>query len=69
MIWVMEQGLGFPLGPLRTTALLAEKYMVLPVSSGPVQERGGWGRGHMYTSNQAVRAHGARAVVCPEITM
>lgn len=42
MIWVMELGLGLLLGPLMATALLAEKYMVLLVSSGPVQ--GQWVR-------------------------
>lgn len=63
MIWVMELGLGFLLGPLMATALLAEKYMVLLVSSGPVQ--GQWVRvGDIYTSNQVVHGHGARPIEC-----
>lgn len=63
MTRVMGLGLGFPRGPLMATALLAEKYMVLLVCSGPVQ--GQRVRvGDVCTSNQVVRGLGARPIEC-----
>ena len=63
---MMEVGLGFPLGPLRSTALLTEKYMVLLISSGSVQGQSGWGGRHVHWGGRTFQSR-PFMVLMPEL--